>query len=378
MENLWTSPLCPAPGQALDWDALDATLPWVRNMRHVAQSPVHHAEGDVWIHTRMVVQSLLDLPAYQALSAHKRSVLFWAAMAHDISKPECTYTDDDGNIVSPRHAVKGRILWRVEAYAGFPKGVPFAVREEVAHLVRYHGLPLWFLQKHDLQALVIKASQLMDLQMLALLAEADVRGRICHDQDDLLYRVDLFREYCKEQGVWDGPWQFKNNHARFQYFHNPSNGLLYEPYDDYRGTAILMSGLPGSGKDTWIAKNHPDWPVVSLDDLRSEFDISPKDKQGFIINAAKERAKEYLRKGENFIWNATNIIPAIRGPLIAMFQEYKARTCIVHVEVPYKRMLAQNASRKAKVPDKIMAKMLHKWEVPEIWEAPEVLYVVVD
>jgi predicted kinase len=378
MENNWSSPLCPAPGQPLDWDALDAAFPWVRNMRDVPQSPVHHAEGDVWIHTRMVMEELLKLPGYQALSEPKRSLLFMATLAHDISKPECTTTDDTGNIVSPRHAVKGRILWRANAYQGLPAGVPFAVREEIGHLIRYHGLPLWFMEKSDLQSLVVKASQLCDMQQLALLAEADVRGRICTDQEDLLYRVELFREYCKEQGVWDNAWQFKNGHARFLYFQHPENGLYYEPFDDYRGTVILMSGLPGSGKDTWIARNHPDWPVISLDDLRIELDIAPTDKQGLIINTAKERAKEYMRKGENFIWNATNIIPAIRSQLIGLFQEYRARTRIVHIEVPYKRMISQNANRTAKVPDNVMARMLRKWEVPEIWEAPEVEYVVAE
>lgn len=27
----------------------------------------------------------------------------------------------------------------------------------------------------------------------------------------------------------------------------------------------MMSGLPGSGKDTWIQENLPDWGVISLD-----------------------------------------------------------------------------------------------------------------
>lgn len=373
----WTYQHCPSPGLPLDWGALQ-NLIWVRQLHETPQNPIHHAEGNVGIHTRMVMDALLDLPGYQALDPHRQSILFLATLAHDISKPECTYTDEDGQIVSPRHAVKGRILFRRMAFQGLPSGIPFAVREEIGHLIRYHGLPLWFMEKRDLPSIVIKASQLCNLQMLALLAEADVRGRICNDQQELLYRVELFREYCKEQGVWEGPWPFPNGHARFMYFQQPENGLYYAPFDDYRGTVILMSGMPGSGKDTWIARHHPDWPVVSLDDLRSELDIAPTEKQGLIINTAKERAKQYMRKGENFIWNATNIIPAIRSQLIAMFQEYRFRTHIVHIEVPYKRMISQNANRTAKVPDNVMARMLRKWEVPEIWEAPDVDYVVTE
>lgn len=375
MENLWTYPLCTAPGAALDWEALNA-LDWVQNLQGTPQSPVHHAEGDVWIHTRMVMEALLDLPGYQALSAHKRSILFLATLAHDIAKPICTQIEPNGNITSPRHAVKGRSLIRQEIFQENPGPIPFAAREEIAQLVRYHGLPLWFLEKQDLQATMLKASISCDLQMLALLAEADVIGRICHDKQDLLDRVDLFREYCAEQGVWDGPWTFKNGHQRFDYFRHPENGPLYEPFDDFKGEAILMCGLPGSGKDTWISKNAKGLPVISLDQMREDMDIAHREAQGKLINAAKERAKEYLRKGQSFVWNATNILPSIRAQLIELFDSYKARTKIVYIEVPFSKMMAQNAGRDAKVPDNIMRQMVRKWEVPEVWEAVDVEYVV--
>lgn len=43
------------------------------------------------------------------------------------------------------------------------------------------------------------------------------------------------------------------------------SGLHYEPHEDYRCTVTLMSGLPGSGKDTWLIQNRPELPVVALD-----------------------------------------------------------------------------------------------------------------
>lgn len=37
------------------WDAL-ATIDWVDRMRGCPQDPVHHAEGDVFVHTRLVLE----------------------------------------------------------------------------------------------------------------------------------------------------------------------------------------------------------------------------------------------------------------------------------------------------------------------------------
>jgi predicted kinase len=359
----------------LDWEALNA-LDWVRDLKDVPQSPIHHAEGDVWIHTKMVMEALLGIAEYQTLPSSEREMLFWATLAHDICKPDCTEIDHHGNITSPRHAVKGRGRIRREIFQGNPGPFPFAEREAIAQLVRYHGLPLWFLEKPNLQAEVLKASQLCDLRLLALLAEADVRGRICADQAELLERVEFFREYCREQDVFGKPWTFVNGHQRFEYFRHPENGPQYLPFDNFKSEVILLSGLPGAGKDTWIKTQGPDWPVISLDQMREELDIAPTENQGRIIAESKERAKVFLRKGQSFIWNATNIVPSVRHQLIDLFHTYKARTKIVYVESPYAVMHAQNAGREARVPATAMAHMLRKWEVPECWEAVDVEYAV--
>lgn len=70
---------------------------------------------------------------------------------------------------------------------------------------------------------------------------------------------------------------------------------------------ILMCGLPGTGKDTWIGKNHPELPVVCMDDIRRQMGIKPTDNQGQVVQAAREQARVYLRAKQPFIWNATGI-----------------------------------------------------------------------
>ena len=138
----------------------------------------------------------------------------------------------------------------------------------------------------------------------------------------------------------------------------------------------MLSGLPGSGKDTYYQKHLSDWPVVSLDDLRRQHKVAPTDKKGNgqMIQLAKERAREYLRKRQTFVWNATNLTFELRSKLIDLFQTYGAHTKAVYLEVDHDRWRAQNRNREHMVPNMVLDRMLSKWQVPKLWEAPIVEY----
>jgi hypothetical protein len=81
------------------WDELQK-FAWVRDMHGVPQSPVHHAEGDVAVHTQMVLAELMKLPEYSELSEQQKEILWAAALMHDVEKRSTTFTDEQGNIVS--------------------------------------------------------------------------------------------------------------------------------------------------------------------------------------------------------------------------------------------------------------------------------------
>ncbi len=81
----------------------------------------------------------------------------------------------------------------------------------------------------------------------------------------------------------------------------------------------------------------PGQPMTSLDQIRRDLRVSPDKKQHQVIAAAKETAKEYLRKGVSFIWNATNVTRAMRKQLIDLFVAYNAKTKIIYLEPEYQR-----------------------------------------
>ncbi|QIP13964.1 AAA family ATPase [Spirosoma aureum] len=360
------------------WSALAARFPEISDMAGVRQDPRHHAEGDVAIHTQMVLASLIAQSDYQALAADDQELLWTAALLHDVEKRSTTVVEPDGSITSRGHARRGERITRKLLYVGERiVALPFPEREQVCKLVRYHGLPLWIFEKPDPLKTLLQVSLEVDTQWLTMLARADVQGRICADQADLLYRIDLFEEFCRENKCWGQPRQFVSDTARFHYFSHDEGQPDYEPFTESGSAVVLLSGLPGSGKDTFIARNLADWPVVSLDNYRRKLKISPTDQQGTsrVVQLAKEDAKAMLRSQTSFVWNATNLTRQLRQQLIDLFTTYKARVRLVYLEAPYQQLIRQNRNREYAVPETVLHRMIERLEVPAIWEAHQVDYL---
>ena len=360
-----------APDWHLDWDAVDAAFDVVRALKGCRQDPVHHGEGDVWVHTRMVVEALIANQQWRAMDAGARRIVFWAAVLHDIGKPATT-REEDGRITSRGHSRRGEqmargLLWRL--------GADRREREHIAALVGHHLVPFFLLERDDPLKLTGRISLRTRCDWLALLARADARGRISPDRRRILEAVALFEEFARDAGCLGEPYAFPSDHSRFQYFLRRGHDPAYEAFDDTRLTAVLMSGLPGAGKDTWIAEHLPDWPVVSLDRIRTELGIAHGKPQGAVVQSARERAREHLREGRDFVWNATNLTRQTRGALIQLFADYNARVRIVHLEAPAGRLFTRNSARDDAVPQAAVERMLERWEPPDLTECHELKQV---
>ncbi len=367
----WTYPRCPvSPAWTLAWQDLEESFPWLQTLAGVPQDSIFHAEGDVLIHTRMVVESLVSLAGWRALPPEERALLFASALLHDIGKPACTATDEVGRIHSRGHARLGE---RMVRQMFWEENVPFAFREYMAKLVRLHALPVQFLDKPSPQRALLAASQSINLHHLALLAEADMRGRICQDQQRLLDTIDLFRAYGEELACLHEPRQFASAHSRFVYFHSerPDADPAYAAYDETQFEVVLMAGLPGVGKDTWVREHLEGRPVISLDEIRRELKIAPGENQGSVIQLARQRARELLRQRTSFVWNATNIMRMRRQELVDLVVAYGGRVRLVYLDAPLSTILQRNQQRpeKERVPEQIIRSFAQRMEVPDLTEA---------
>ncbi len=134
----------------------------------------------------------------------------------------------------------------------------------------------------------------------------------------------------------------------------------------------MLSGLPGSGKDTWIAQRLSPLPVVSLDEIRETLGAAPTGNQGAVLHAARQAAREYLRQHQDFVWNATNLGREVRRQLVDLFTAYHARVRIVYVEATPQQLLEQNRSRERVVHPAAIQRLMERWEVPDVTEADAV------
>jgi predicted kinase len=376
---------CPsAPGFNLDTVAVEAFVGHVvpvSQMANTPQDPRHHAEGDVWTHTRLVTESLAADPDWRALAEPVRRIAFTAALLHDVGKPSTT-REEDGRLTSRGHSRRGETLARVALWR---LGTPFAEREHICRLIRHHQIPFFALERVDADLLAQRLSLVLRHDALALLARADARGRCCREPGERVRLEDatlLWREFCSELGILNGPRRFASPHTRAVWLEDiAAHGHTtrhpdVQAHDDTTAEVILMSGLPGSGKDTWLRNHHPDLPVVSLDEIRAHLGLAPGETNGRVISAARDMARGYLRVGSPFAWNATNLSDQLRTQVSRLCRDYRARVSIVYVETGAEEQARRNRERSRPVPAAAVARMLARWTVPAPDEAHGVTYVI--
>lgn len=365
LSELFMMPI--GPSFSVDWPELNDRFDWIRAMVGAQQDPFWHAEGDVWIHTRMVCEELTSLPAWRKLDATDRLVTWLGALLHDVAKPYSS-KEVDGRVRSRHHATRGavharRILWEAGADVG--------LREQVCGLVRHHQLPIHAADGERSAQRMSAASLRCSLSLLAIVAEADIRGRVCEDTQEQLQAIELFVEYARDLACYESAREFPSDHSRLLYFSEarPADVLAF---DDTEFTVTLMCGLPGAGKTRWLTSNLA-VPRVSLDDIRAELRINPRDNQGAVRREATERARAHLRAKQDFAWDATNLSRDRRRKLVQLFRQYGARVEIVVVEADLDRLWHQNRTREQVVPQRVIESMLLRWEMPDATEAHRVV-----
>lgn len=376
-----------APEWKIKWQDIENSRchVFIEEMKNTHQNPVWHGEDDVWTHTQMVCEELVKLSSYRLLERRKQEEVFLAALLHDLGKIPCTRWED-GRWTSPNHTSVGakmarEFLWKEYGVCG--RKVLQEFRETICNLIRYHSIPPHILDQNRPEHRLIKIAANGELapdfsiELLCVLVEADMRGRVYKDTEESLEILNICREMAAEYECFEKLVQFPNAFSEYAYLSGKGIQPGQELYDNTWGEVILLCGLPGTGKDTWIKQNCKDLPMVSLDEIRKQMKISPKDEQGIIINAAREQAKEYLRKKVPFVWNATNLTPMIRGKQINLFRGYNAAVQIVFLETEWEEQMRRNQGRKEEVPEDVIENMLKNLVLPERFEAQKVKWFCV-
>lgn len=363
--------LVPESGKSPDFDLCLEAFPQLRLAEKTEQSKRFHAEGNVWIHTRLVIEALLDSGEYARLARREQEIVFLAALLHDIAKCSTTTIDEvTGAIGHPGHSKKGAVDARI---ALWDADAPFLVREAICRLIQFHQLPFHAFETSrrgkSPEFIVRELSWDMDLSLLAMLAEADMRGRICEDQQKILDAIELFRILATEDGCYGQPRRFADPHTAVSYFRGANVHPDFSLHQEPGSKVIVMSGLPAAGKNRWVQINHPDLPVVSFDDAREELGLRHGKNEGAVAHHAVDQAKELLRARRPFVWNATHLSSTMRAKTVDLCFAYNAEVEIIYLEAPRAELLRRNSQRDTSLSNKGLLGMLHRWELPSMTEA---------
>ncbi|MBQ7110124.1 MAG: HDIG domain-containing protein [Thermoguttaceae bacterium] len=191
----------------VDWAAIEEIFAeWVEPMKTSPQNADHHAEGDVWTHTKMVCETLIELPEWGTLTPTRRALTFLAALWHDVGKPRCVRYRN-GRVTTPKHGPKGagiarRLLIEKCGYDGDADLVEF--REQICCLVENHTKPRCFRDFYCKNEELERVASRTSCDWLALISEADVKGRLGVSPGSRLAKIEFFRRFARRRRASDG------------------------------------------------------------------------------------------------------------------------------------------------------------------------------
>jgi tRNA nucleotidyltransferase (CCA-adding enzyme) len=151
-------------------------------LRETPQEPAWHPEGDVWMHTLMVVDEAAKITRRENLNEDQAFTIMTASLCHDLGKP-LTTSVMDGKIKSHKHEQAGeeptkKFLEQINA--------DNLTREKVVKLVTNHLVPTLLFINDTVRGEPVSDGAIRRLakrlhpatiQELVLLAEADHLGR---------------------------------------------------------------------------------------------------------------------------------------------------------------------------------------------------------
>ena len=169
------------PSVGLEWlhklGAIEKLFPEIQSLIGVPQDREWHPEGDVFVHTKLVVDRAREL--IDDLSYPRQVTVMLAALAHDFGKPDTT------------EFIDGRLRSRGHEEAGVPPTESFLdrlnihtldgynVRAQVIALVREHLKPGEFYKKRDEvgEGAFRRLARRCEPDLLYRVAKADSLGR---------------------------------------------------------------------------------------------------------------------------------------------------------------------------------------------------------
>lgn len=344
-------------------------------MESCEQNPKWHGEGNCKKHTILVCESAekiinnylsIDEPKGWIKTEEKFDyclILLTAALFHDIGKIRTTKIGKDGNWHSYNHEYEGekitrRLLW----------DTGYEFREAVCALVKYHMIPMNLFDRKDYMEEITRICHAVpSWNLLMRLKACDLEGSIQKDEElkiadyEKIIELEDLGKAIEKHIV---PQMKKRKHLYQSHLDSINKKHL---------DLIVMIGLPGSGKDTFVNShyNSDKYAIICRDDIRAELGFCEKGDK--IVGTSKQedavtkyfndKMLEAAKEGKTIVINNTNLKKEYRVGYTRLLSNYNVHVEYIYIEAS---TISKNIERRKgqKMGVELFESMIEKFEWP--------------
>jgi len=313
-----------------------------------------HLEGSIWTHTMMVVSTMCQLA--EGFSNAKELLL--AALLHDVGKVYTREINQEKQKVT-FYGHPGLSTFLANSMLNkIDPSLTKAQRIEVLSLINYHQVLFNVTDDMSTKALYKLVDKFNTIKGWFLLTgirtlrDADSLGRISISSGKL--NEDRYDELMDILA------------------YNYLNDTDEPKQNSKQPTAVIMVGLPGSGKSTYSQQKFPDYTLVSRDAQVEHLGNGLSYSEAFKTVDQKEVDARYqqvfataVQKKENIVIDKTNLTHKSRMRSIQPLKDKGYNITIVVLMPSIVTLYRRNAKRTGKVvPTKVIRHMMTTFEMP--------------
>lgn len=360
--------------------------PLLNDFAGTPQDKEWHAEGNVAIHTNMVIKEATKIAERKCPQYFNEMIL--GALFHDIFKPINTKEKEINNqirIVAPGHEENGYN----HLFYKFKEDIEIQQNQKgILDIVGFHQSPKLLVVRNANKWQYLDAINKYNAELMYYFSQADILGRECPDKQVQLDYIELFKIELEELGFW-GNFEdpiiksFKENNVNKKHFkflrqkamYHLQKEDIYDPIEivskyyksikEGYSTVDVLMGLSGAGKSTYITHNQENKEVISLDSIREEFSKNRDRKyEGQVLQEAKKRLTTALAKNVDVIYDATSIRKDFRQRILTHTINYDSLYNNVFIETPISECIKNDKDREFSVGDSLILKQAENFQHP--------------
>ena len=319
---------------------------------------VYHMEGDIWTHTMMVLQKVIE-------KFGEDKVLLLSALCHDLGKTQTGYynAEKDRKSFTGHEAVSTFMATEVlKSY-----DVNDEERERILNIVAHHGSLYGYFHDNNIKekyynkiADMFRFETLLDLYKFY---QCDHEGRIATviDNAPIYEAFNKILEICYKKQIEE----------------------IKTETPEYDAEITVLVGPPRAGKSTWTSKHLGNAVHVSRDDLVMQFGkgdtYSDKwnslddEDQKFIDKTLHARFFEAKKAKNNIVVDMTNMSKKSRRKWINDLKGYKKKAVVFLTSS--QTLMSRNTKDKF-IPEMVITGMMQRFCMPDYTEFDEIEVIV--